>query len=150
MVNPNSKVITIEEVQEINIHHVNWDPMVSRLNFGLTEESTAAISLFELVKTAMRMRPDVLVVGEVRGEEAFALFQAISTGHGGLTTLHADNALAAIQRLTSRPMDVPASFFSFLDLIFTIRRVGIPDRLNPDIERFVRRVISVDELVRGR
>jgi len=147
MVNPNSKIVTIEEVQEINIHHVNWEPLVSRLSYGLSEESAGEISLFMLVKAAMRMRPDVMVVGEVRGEEAYALFQAISTGHGGLATLHADNAPSAIQRLTSKPMDVAPAYLNFLDLIFTVRRVAIPNVVNPESPKYVRRLISIDELV---
>src|SRR5579875_1137630 len=147
MLNPNSKIVTIEEVQEINIHHTNWAPLVSRLSYGISEESIGAISLFHLVKTAMRMRPDIIVVGAVRGEEAYALFQAISTGHGGLATLHAEDAGSAIQRLTSKPMDVAPSYINFLDLIFSVRRVAIPNPSNPSSPKIERRVISVDEIV---
>ncbi|MGI0090853.1 MAG: type II/IV secretion system ATPase subunit [Nitrososphaerales archaeon] len=146
MVNPNSKIVTIEEVQEINIHHVNWAPLVSRLSYGLSEVNVGEVTLFNLVKTAMRMRPDIMVVGEVRGEEAYALFQAISTGHGGLATLHAEDAGSAIQRLTSKPMDVAPSYISFLDLIFSVRRVAIPNPGSPGTPKIVRRVISVDEI----
>jgi archaeal flagellar protein FlaI len=147
MINPNSKIVTIEEVQEINIHHTNWAPLVSRLSYGLTEDSIGEISLFHLVKAAMRMRPDIMIVGEVRGEEAYALFQAISTGHGGLATLHAEDAGSAIQRLTSKPMDVAPSYVNFLDLIFSVRRVAIPNPSNPGSPKIVRRVISLDEIV---
>src|SRR5579875_94555 len=147
MLNPNSKIVTIEEVQEINIHHTNWAPLVSRLSYGISEESIGEISLFHLVKAAMRMRPDIMVVGEVRGEEAYALFQAISTGHGGLATLHAEDAGSAIQRLTSKPMDVAPSYISFLDLIFSVRRVAMANPSNPNNPRIVRRLISVDEMV---
>ncbi|MDA4130236.1 MAG: type II/IV secretion system ATPase subunit [Thaumarchaeota archaeon] len=147
MINPNSKIVTIEEVQEVNIHHVNWAPLVSRLSYGLSENNVGEVTLFNLVKAAMRMRPDIMVVGEVRGEEAYALFQAISTGHGGLATLHAEDAGSAIQRLTSKPMDVAPSYLSFLDLIFSVRRVAIPDPTNPGNPRIVRRVISVDEII---
>lgn len=146
MVNPNSKLVTIEEVQEINIHHVNWAALVSRLSYGLSENNIGEVSLFNLVKTAMRMRPDIMVVGEVRGEEAYALFQAISTGHGGLATLHAEDASSAIQRLTSKPMDVAPSYISFLDLIFSVRRVAIPNPANPGSPRIVRRVMAVEEI----
>jgi archaeal flagellar protein FlaI len=147
MINPNSKIVTIEEVQEINIHHVNWAPLISRLSYGLSENNVGEVTLFNLVKAAMRMRPDIMVVGEVRGEEAYALFQAISTGHGGLATLHAEDAGSAIQRLTSKPMDVAPSYLSFLDLTFSVRRVAIPDPTNPGNPRIVRRVISVDEII---
>lgn len=146
MVNPNSKIVTIEEVQEINIHHTNWAPLVSRLSYGITEESIGEISLFNLVKVAMRMRPDTIVLGEVRGEEAYALFQAISTGHGGISTLHAEDAKSAIQRLTSKPMDVAPSYISFLDLVYSVRRVAIPNPADPDNPKIVRRLISLEEI----
>ncbi|MDE1854144.1 MAG: type II/IV secretion system ATPase subunit [Thaumarchaeota archaeon] len=141
----NSKIVTIEEVQEANLPHNNWTALLSRESYGVVEDSGREIGLFDLVKTAMRMRPDILVVGEVRGEETYVLFQAISTGHGGISTVHADDVGSAIQRLTSKPMDVPAAFIPFLDLVFTVRRIAIP---TPDGGfRNVRRVLSVDEVV---
>lgn len=140
----NTKLVTIEEVQEINVAHSNWTALVSRESYGAGEDTGKEVGLFDLVKAAMRMRPDILVVGEVRGEEAYVLFQAISTGHGGLCTLHADDVASAIQRLTSKPMDVPASFIPFLDLVFTVRRVSLPYAGGV---RTVRRVLSVDEVV---
>ena len=139
----NSKIVTIEEVQEINIAHSNWSALVSRESYGSSSDS-GEVGLFQLVKATMRMRPDILVVGEVRGEEAYVLFQAISTGHGGLCTLHADDVTSAIQRLTSKPMDVPPAFIPFLDLVFTVRRIAIPTPGGGF--RNVRRVLSVDEV----
>lgn len=141
----NSKIVTIEEVQEINIAHQNWSALVSRESYGTGEDNSGEVGLFQLVKATMRMRPDILVVGEVRGEEAYVLFQAISTGHGGLCTLHADDVTSAIQRLTSKPMDVPPSFIPFLDLVFTVRRIAIP--IPGGGFRTMRRVLSVDEVV---
>ena len=141
----NSKIVTIEEVQEINIAHPNWTALLSRASYGSIEEAGREVGLFDLVKAAMRMRPDILVVGEIRGEEAYVLFQAISTGHGGLCTLHADDAASAIQRLTSKPMDVPPAFIPFLDLVFTVRRISIPAPGGGF--RSVRRVLAVDEVI---
>lgn len=140
----NTKVVTIEEVQEINLPHENWTPLVSRENYASVDDSSRQVGLFDLVKAAMRMRPDILAVGEVRGEEAYVLFQAISTGHGGMCTLHADDVTSAIQRLTSKPMDVPPAFIPFLDLVLTVRRVTLP--VPSGGVRMVRRVISVDEV----
>ncbi len=141
----NSKIVTIEEVQEINIAHQNWSALVSRESYGTGDDTSGEVGLFQLVKATMRMRPDILVVGEVRGEEAYVLFQAISTGHGGLCTLHADDVTSAIQRLTSKPMDVPPSFIPFLDLVFTVRRIAVP--IPGGGFRTMRRVLSVDEVV---
>jgi len=140
-----TKIVTIEEVQEINISHSNWAALVSRESYAATEERSGEISLFDLVKAAMRMRPDILVVGEVRGEEAYVLFQAISTGHGGLCTLHADEVTSAVQRLISEPMNVPKAFLPFLDLCFVVRRISLPAPGGGF--KSIRRVISVDEII---
>jgi flagellar protein FlaI len=141
----NTKLVTIEEVQEMNIPHLNWTSLVSRESYAATEDKAGEVSLFDLVKAAMRMRPDILVVGEVRGEEAYVLFQAISTGHGGLCTLHADDAASALQRLVSQPMNVPKAFIPFLDLIFVVRRILVPAPGGGF--KAVRRIVSVDEIV---
>jgi flagellar protein FlaI len=146
MVRPNLKIVTIEEVQEINIPNQNWIPMVSRPSFGLGIEKIGEVSLYDLVKASLRMRPDVLVVGEVRGEEAFVLFQAISTGHGGNCTLHADDVYSAMQRLTSKPMDVAQSCIPFLDLVVSTRRVAIPVGESGSL-KIARRVITVEEVI---
>ncbi|MDG6982832.1 MAG: type II/IV secretion system ATPase subunit [Nitrososphaerota archaeon] len=143
----NSKIVTIEEVQEVNIPHFNWSALLARENYGASADVSSQVNLFDLVKAAMRMRPDIIVVGEVRGEEAYVLFQAISTGHSGFCTLHADDVESAIQRLTSKPMDVPPAFIPFLDLTFTVRRISLP---NPGGGfRAVRRIVSVDEVVKA-
>ncbi|MDA4121339.1 MAG: type II/IV secretion system ATPase subunit [Thaumarchaeota archaeon] len=141
----NTKLVTIEEVQEINIPHLNWTALVSRESYAATEEKAGEVGLFDLVKAAMRMRPDILCVGEVRGEEAYVLFQAISTGHGGLCTLHADDSASALQRLTSEPMNVPKAFLPFLDLVFVVRRIAVPAPGGGF--RAVRRVVALDEVV---
>ena len=140
-----TKLVTIEEVQEMNIPHLNWTSLVSRESYATTEEKSGEVGLFDLVKAAMRMRPDILVVGEVRGEEAYVLFQAISTGHGGLCTLHADDAASALQRLVSEPMNVPRAFIPFLDLTFVVRRISVPAPGGGF--KAVRRIVSIDEIV---
>jgi flagellar protein FlaI len=134
----NAKIITIEEVKEINIHHENWVPLLVR--FSYLGDKSSTVSAFKLVKAAMRMRPDILVIGEVRGEEAYSLFQALSTGHGGMFTMHAEDTNSALQRLISKPMNVAPSYIQFLDLAFVIRRVAVGNKL-------VRRMISIDEII---
>ena len=147
MQRPASKILTIEEVQEINIPHENWISMLSRPSYGLSAEKIGEVSLFDLVKAAMRMRPDMLAVGEIRGEEAYVLFQAISTGHGGICTLHAEEVTSAMQRLTSKPMDVAPAYIAYLDLVFLVRRVSLPVKEGGK-QKFVRRVLAVDEVVK--
>ena len=141
----NTKLVTIEEVQEINVPHQNWTPMVSRESYAATEDKAGEVNLFDLVKAAMRMRPDILVVGEVRGQEAYVLFQAISTGHGGLCTLHGDDEGSAIQRLVSAPMDVPPAFIPFLNMIYVVRRISVPTASGGF--KSIRRIISVSEII---
>jgi len=141
----NTKLVTIEEVQEINIPHLNWTSLVSRESYSATDDKAGEVGLFDLVKAAMRMRPDILCVGEVRGEEAYVLFQAIATGHGGLCTLHADDSASALQRLVSQPMNVPKAFLPFLDLVFVVRRIAVPAPGGGF--KAVRRVIAIDEVV---
>lgn len=143
---PSSKIVTIEETQEINIHHQNWVPLVARLGYGVGAEKIGEVALFDLVKASMRMRPDMLIVGEVRGEEAYVLFQAISTGHGGMCTLHADEVESAVQRLTSKPMDVAPIHMKFLDLMYVVRNTSVTD---PDTKKTsrTRRVLSVTEIL---
>jgi len=147
MLRPASKIITIEEVQEINIPHENWISMLSRPSYGLSAEKIGEVSLFDLVKAAMRMRPDMLAVGEIRGEEAYVLFQAISTGHGGICTLHAEEVTSAMQRLTSKPMDVAPAYIAYLDLVFLVRRVALPAKEGGQ-QKYVRRLLAVDEVVK--
>jgi flagellar protein FlaI len=143
---PSSKIVTIEETQEINIHQENWVPLIARLGYGVGSEKIGEVSLFDLVKASMRMRPDILIVGEVRGEEAYVLFQAISTGHGGMCTLHADDVESAIQRLTSKPMDVAPIHIKFLDLMYVVRNTSVTDPITKKSSRS-RRVLAVTEIM---
>ncbi|MFQ6135529.1 MAG: type II/IV secretion system ATPase subunit, partial [Nitrososphaerales archaeon] len=91
------KIFTVEEVAEINLPHENWVSSIARTGYGSQDEGS--IGLFELLKSAVRHRPDYIIVGEVRGEESYVLFQAVATGHGGLCTMHADTVEASLKRL---------------------------------------------------
>src|SRR3989441_5029622 len=102
--------------------HENWLSSVVRAGFGVTGE-VSEITLFDLLKNAMRQRPEYIIVGEVRGAEAYTLMQAIATGHGGLATLHADSAEAAIHRLESEPMNIPRPLIPTIDVIAVQTRV---------------------------
>jgi len=135
-IKPEMKVVTIEEVRELRLHE-NWIPMVPRPSYqpGVTE-----ITLFDLLKSALRQRPDYIVVGEVRGEEAYTLFQAIATGHGGLCTIHSDSPEYAIKRLLSRPMNIPPMMVPLMNVLLQIRRVKIG-------EKVVRRSDAVTEII---
>jgi len=81
--------------------------------------------MFDLLRAAFRQRPDYIIVGEIRGEEAYALFQAMSTGHLGLTTIHAENVQGVLHRLTTKPMDIPHTLVENLDAIAIVRRMVV-------------------------
>ncbi len=135
---PDDKVITIEDTPELNLPLQNWIPSVARTGFGSANRS-AEITLFDLLKAAMRQRPDYIIVGEVRGEEAFTLFQAMATGHGGLSSIHCDSVHAALNRLESEPMNIPRSLISTLNSACMQSRV----RMN---EKNVRRISHIAEI----
>ena len=121
---------------ELNLPHENWIQSVTR-GVGTAGE----ITMFDLLKASLRQRPDVLIVGEVRGEEAFTLMQSIATGHGGLGTIHADSVEAVINRLTTEPMNIPRSLVgTTLDCIVMQLKLRMGDRS-------VRRVVAVTEVV---
>jgi flagellar protein FlaI len=124
---PDDKVVSIEDTPELNLLHKNWICSIARVGFG-SIGSTAEITLFDLLKAAMRQRPDYIIVGEVRGEEAFTLFQAMATGHGGLSSIHGDSVQAAIRRLESAPLNIPRPLLPTLHLIGLQTRIKIGDR----------------------
>ena len=135
-IKPEMKVITIEEVRELRLHE-NWIPLTTRPSYqpGIQE-----IGLFDLLRSALRQRPDYIIVGEVRGEEAYTLFQSIAVGHGGLCSIHADSEDSVIKRLLTRPMDIPLMMLPLMNCLIQIRRMTVNDRI-------VRRVDSVSEIL---
>ena len=141
-IKPRMKVVTCEETAEINIPRENWVRFVTRESYGLGASERGQVTLFDLVRTSLRYRPDYLIVGEVRGEEAFVLFQAIATGHGGISTIHAENIDSAVKRLMSRPMNIPEAHISLLDAMALIERV----QLRGKPQTFVRRVRYIWEV----
>lgn len=135
-IHPNYKVVTIEDTPEIKLHQENWFRSVTRPSVGTASE----ISLFDLLKAAMRQRPDYIIVGEIRGSEAYTLFQAIATGHGGISTLHADSVASVVHRLETEPMNIPRSLVIGLNVIMIQQRLQIGDKP-------ARRLITTTELV---
>ena len=137
-IRPGQKVVSIEDTQELNLPHENWIPAVSRQNF--TDTQVGEINQFDLLRAALRQRPDIIIVGETRGREAYTLFQAMATGHGGFSSIHADSVDATLTRLTSSPMDVPKALIAnSLDLITLQLKIRVGDKS-------VRRVIQISEI----
>jgi flagellar protein FlaI len=119
---------------------------VSRESYGLGAYKTGEVTLFDLVKTSLRYRPDYIVVGEIRGEEAFVLFQALATGHGGLTTIHAESLAYTVKRLTSHPMNVATTYIPLLNVAPLVERVKLPISRKGGIT-FGRRIKALIEIV---
>jgi flagellar protein FlaI len=112
---PIAKVVSIEDTREITLFHDNWIASVTRES--VSESNASKIDMFDLLKAAMRQRPEYILVGEVRGMEAQTLFQAMNTGHTTFSTLHANNVDAAIHRLENPPLNVPRNMVQALDIV---------------------------------
>ncbi len=134
---PEMKIVTAEDTPEIMLpFHDNWVSMITRLS---TDPYVQDVTLQAQVESAMRQRPDVLALGEIRSREAYSFFQAVSTGHGGLTTIHAESIDALIRRLVAPPMNVPKSLVSTTRLFIQILRIIAPK------EGVIRRVSYIHE-----
>lgn len=127
-IKPEMKIVSVEDTQELNLPHENWIPSVVRLGFGHEDKRTGTITLFDLLKSAVRQRPDYIIVGEVRGEEAYTLFQAMATGHLGMCTLHAESVEAVMNRLESEPMNIPKPLIAMTHVIVVMSRTEIDGR----------------------
>ncbi len=144
LMSENDKIVTVEEVPELSPPVSNWTQLHSRESFNFGDGPSGSISLFDLIKVSLRYRPDYVIVGEVRGEEAYVLFQALATGHGGLCTMHADSIDRVVKRLTSPPMNVSEVYIPLMNVAMYIQRVELPNQKGG--LSFGRRVRTVSEI----
>ncbi|MBO3758071.1 MAG: type II/IV secretion system ATPase subunit [Candidatus Brockarchaeota archaeon] len=147
LLKPGLKIVTVEETAELNIPNENWVQFVSRSSYGLGGSKIGEVTLYDLVRTSLRYRPDYIVVGEIRGEEAFVLFQAMATGHGGLSTIHAEDLDYAVKRLTSPPMNVAPSYIPLMNVAVLVERVILP-KVGVEGVTFGRRIRRVWEILK--
>jgi flagellar protein FlaI len=138
-IRPDKKIISIEDTAELRLPHPHWVPTVARTSVS-TKENSNEIDMFALLKESLRQRPDYIIVGEVRGQEAFVLFQQMATGHPSYATIHAENMEKLVDRLTTAPISLPKTLVGSLDLVIFLLRVRYRDR-------FVRRTNEVVEMV---
>ncbi len=143
LIKPGSKIITIEDTAELNLPHENWISLIARQSYGLGGSGVGEVTLFDLVKTSMRHRPDVLIVGEVRGQEAYVLFQSLATGHGGMCTMHAEDLNTAVKRLTQKPMDIAPAYIPLMKIVLSIQRVHLTKGRE---KKAGRRVLNINEV----
>ena len=138
-IRPEKKIVSIEDTAEIVLPHPHWVPHVARTPISSGKEGE--VDLFQLLKESLRQRPDYIVLGEVRGQEAYVLFQQMATGHPSFATIHAENFSKLIDRLTSPPISLSEGLIGSLDIVVFMQRVKYRDK-------FVRRITEVIEMVK--
>jgi len=136
---PDAKIVTIEDTPEVVVPHKNWVQEVTR-HMG-AENKGGEVGMFELLKAALRQRPDRIIVGEIRSMEAVVAFQAMQTGHGVMSTFHAASVEKLIQRLTGEPINIPKTYIDNLHLAVIQGAVRLTDG------RMARRVLSINEII---
>ncbi len=129
-IRPNLKVYSVEETPEMYLPHANWERT-------LTQEGRA--EMFDLLKAALRSRPNYIIVGEIRGKEGNVAFQAMQTGHPVVTTFHASSIGRVIQRITGEPINIPLAFINNLNFVAIMRAVEFEGK-------FVRRFVAIHEI----
>ena len=137
-INPKERIITIEDTLELQIPHEHVIRMETR---PANVENKGELTMNDLVKNSLRQRPDRIIVGEVRAEEAITLFTALNTGHSGFGTLHSNDARETITRLTNEPMSVPEIMIQAIDFIIMQNRIYTPSGVS------FRRISEVAEVV---
>ena len=112
---PESHVISIEDTRELNLPRENWIPAVARVSVG--KGGVGEVDLFDLLKNSFRQNPNYVIVGEVRGKEAFVLFQGMASGHPSISTMHADSVDTLIKRLETPPIELSPTLVNSLDCV---------------------------------
>lgn len=134
---PTWKIVTIEDTPEITLPHSNWISEVTRD----TGSASSSVTMFDLLKAALRQRPNYIIVGEIRGAEANIAFQAMQTGHAVIGTFHAAQMSSLVQRLTGDPINVPKANMEHLNIALFQAAVANKEG------KMVRRVLSINEIV---
>ena len=134
---PEHKIVTIEDTPEVQIPHQNWTREV--VKFG--GDNGGGVTMFDLLKAALRQRPNEIVIGEIRGEEGLIAFQAMQTGHAVCATFHASTVEKLIQRLTGSPINVPKQYIDNLNIVCICSAVRLPNG------KLGRRIMNINELV---
>jgi flagellar protein FlaI len=138
-IHPLAKVISIEDTPELQVPHPNWIREV--VQSTKTDDDTGAVTMFDLLKAALRQRPNEIIIGEIRGAEGAIAFQAMQTGHSVMATFHAATVEKLIQRITSNPISVPKAYIDNLNVVVFCSAVKLPSGKKG------RRIISISEIV---
>ena len=137
------KIVSIEETRELNLPHPNWIPGCTREGFGGEKDASGKaqgeVDMYDLLRAALRERPEYIMVGEIRGAEAYVLFQAMATGHTTYSTFHADSVQSLVHRLENKPIEIPRVLIPALDGI----SIQIQTRVGGKRVRRVKQVIEI-------
>jgi len=134
---PSARIVSIEDTREIKLYHPNWIPSVVKYSSDKNRE----IDMFELLRMSFRQRPDYVIVGEVRGEEAYVMFQGMASGHSSLSTMHAESTKALISRLTTPPINLSPSLIELLNVVVIMQHDNF-------LGTNLRRIKEVNEIIK--
>ena len=137
---PDAKIVSIEDTPELQVPHPNWTREVIRDSSTAAAE-TSTVTMFNLLKAALRQRPNAIIVGEIRGEEGSVAFQAMQTGHQVMSTFHASTVEKVIQRITGNPISVPKVYVDNVNVVILCSAVRLPSGKKG------RRVTSINEII---
>ena len=144
-IKPEAKIVSIEDTRELKIPNEHWVPTLARPGFGIplpTGEKYGGVTLFDLLKESFRQNPDYVIVGEVRGKEAYVMFQGMSSGHPSLSTMHASSVDTLIKRLTTPPIELPPTLVECLDVVV----VMIHAREKGKSARRIKEVVEIESV----
>ena len=136
---PDAKIVSIEDTAELQVPHPNWTQEVTRA--PRPGEEDTGIDMYDLLKAALRQRPNEILIGEIRGEEGLVAFGAMQTGHACMATFHASSVEKLIQRLTGAPISVPKAYIDNLNVVVIQTAVTLPNG------KLGRRAVSINEIV---
>lgn len=139
---PEARVVSIEDTREISLPRENWLPAVARPSAGLGK--VGEVDLFAILKNSFRQNPDYLIVGEIRGKEAFVLFQGMASGHSSLSTMHADSVDTLIRRLETPPIELSPTLVNTLDCVAIATHATVGKKETRRIREVVE-IINVDK-----
>jgi flagellar protein FlaI len=139
---PTSKIVSIEDTREVNLPHENWIPGATRSGTGdrgADGKAAGEVDMFDLVRAALRQRPNYIIVGEVRGRETYTMFQAMATGHTTYSTMHADSVKSMVNRLENPPINTPRILLSALNNVI----IQIQARTDKGVVRRLKQVLEI-------
>ncbi|MFH1315891.1 MAG: type II/IV secretion system ATPase subunit [Candidatus Woesearchaeota archaeon] len=141
---PEARICSIEDTRELNLAHENWLPAVTRSGFGipnLVGGQYGEVTLFDLLRETFRQNPDYVIVGEVRGEETYVLFQGMASGHPSFSTFHAASIPSLVRRLATPPINLSPSLIESMNIVCVLKHIKTANRS-------VRRLKQIDEILK--